>query len=252
MLFSTSGIVAGMSLLSHALAAPSVPGASTLEERSFSCESPVHGLTAADCKHMSAIGMAGMGTNAKTANGGVWIGNQGPNTFVFTNSAAVPLTVILWTQAAGDFQSSFVNAREPQVSYSLDVGKTVTISMANEVSGGWAGLYNRETTLSKYGQVSNTWGEFRTGAYATVEVSREVNMGGNAMEIRVGGCTSNMSKCVFTCKSGETCGEADTYSLNNCAAGSQNGAAYGLASNQPSGGCQGFSNGGNVQVTLAN
>ncbi|KAF7921429.1 uncharacterized protein EAE98_004542 [Botrytis deweyae] len=251
MLFSISSIVAGMSLLSLALAAPAVPGEVTLEKRGFSCNSPVAGLTAADCKHMSTIGMAGMGTNAKAANGAVWIGTQGPNTFVFKNSAAAPVTVIIWTQAAGDYQSSFMNARKPQVSYSLGAGQSVTISMANGVSGGWAGLYDQKTTLSQYGQVFNTWGEFTTGAYATVDVSREINMGGNAMTIQVGSCTSSMSKCVFTCKSGNTCGNAGTYSLINCAAGSQTGATYGLASGQPSGGCQGFNNGGKVSVTFS-
>ncbi|ESZ98554.1 hypothetical protein SBOR_1086 [Sclerotinia borealis F-4128] len=252
MFFSTSSIVAGMSLLSLALAAPSIPGASTLKKRGFSCASPVAGLTAADCTHMSTIGMAGMGTNSKAANGGVWIGSQGPNTFVFTNGAATPVTVIIWTQAAGDYQSSFMNAKRPQVSYSLKAGQTVTISMANGVSGGWAGLYSGQTTLSQYGQVHNTWGEFTTGAYATVDVSREVNMGGNAMSIQVSGCTSNMSKCVFTCKSGSTCGEAGTYSLANCAAESQTGATFGFAGGQPSGGCQGFNNGGKVSVTFSN
>lgn len=200
---------------------------------------------------MSAIGMAGMGTNAKAANGGVWIGSQGPNIFAFTNSADVPVTVIVWTQAAGDYQSSFMNARKPQVSYSIAAGQTVTISMANGLSGGWAGLYNENTTLSQYGQVYNTWGEFTTGAYATVDVSREVNMGGNSMSIQVGGCTSNMSKCVFTCNSGNTCGTAGSYSLTNCAAGSQTGATYGLDGGQPSGGCQGFNNGGKVTVTFS-
>ncbi|KAB8301247.1 hypothetical protein EYC80_003134 [Monilinia laxa] len=251
MLLSSSSIIAGMSLLSLALAAPSVPGASTLEKRGFSCASPVAGLAASDCHHMSAIGIAGMGTNAKASNGGVWIGNQGPNTFAFTNSAAAPVTVIIWTQAAGDYQSSFMNARKPQVSHSLSAGQTFTISMANGISGGWAGLYNGKTTLSQYGQVYNTWGEFTTGAYATVDVSREVNMGGNGMTIEVGGCTSNMSKCVFKCKNGNTCGEAGTYFLSNCAAGSQKGATFGLAYGQPSGGCQGFNNGGKVSVTFS-
>ncbi|KAM3085595.1 hypothetical protein ACMFMG_002665 [Clarireedia jacksonii] len=202
---------------------------------------------------MSSIGMAGMGTNAKAANGGAWIGSQGPNTFAFTNKAAVPVTAIIWTQAAGDYQSSFMNARKPAISYSLGAGQTVTVSMANGVSGGWAALYNGQTTLSKYGQINNTWGEFTTGASATVDVSREVNMGGNSMSITVGGsgCVSNMSKCVFQCKSGNTCGDSGTYNLVGCAAGSQKGATFGTFDNNPSGGCQGFSNGGHVTVTFS-
>ncbi|KAI9647262.1 hypothetical protein NHQ30_003645 [Ciborinia camelliae] len=249
MLFSTSSIIAGMSLLSLALAAPAALSSSSTAQ-SFSCASPVAGLTAADCTYMSTtLKMAGMGTNAQAPNGGVWIGSQGPNTFPFTNNAAVPITVIIWTGAAGDYGSSFMNARAPQISYSLNAGQTVTISMANGVSGGWAGLYDRKTTLSQYGQINNTWGEFTTGAYATVDVSREVNMKGNSMSIQVAGCTSDMSKCVFTCNGGNnTCGAAGTYSLTNCAPGSQPGATYGLYGGQPSGGCQGFNNGGKVTV----
>ncbi|RAL58716.1 hypothetical protein DID88_003073 [Monilinia fructigena] len=190
--------------------------------------------------------------NAKASNGGVWIGNQGPNTFAFTNSAAAPVTVIIWTQAAGDYQSSFMNARKPQV-FTLLIRRSNRYNIHGKwsVSGGWAGLYNGKTTLSQYGQIYNTWGEFTTGAYATVDVSREVNMGGNAMSIQVDGCTSNMSKCVFKCKKGNTCGEAGTYFLSNCAAGSQKGATFGLAYGQPSGGCQGFNNGGKVSVTFS-
>jgi hypothetical protein len=202
---------------------------------------------------MSAIGMAGMGTNAKAANGGVWIGSQGPNIFAFTNKAAVAVTVIIWTQAAGDYQSSFMNARKPAISYSLGAGQTVTISMANGVSGGWAALYGGKTTLSQYGQINNTWGEFTTGGYATVDVSREINMAGNTMSITVGstGCVSNMSKCVFQCKSGNTCGASGTYNLVGCAANSQSGATFGTNSGNPSGGCQGFNNGGHVAVAFS-
>jgi hypothetical protein len=194
--------------------------------------------------------MAGQGINARSPNGNVWIGNDGPNRFTFTNRASSPspvsVTLILWDQAPGDYQASFMNVRRPKISYSLpNVGDSVTVSLANGVSGGWAALTDHATTLSQYGQISNTWGEFTTGNSATVDVSRLVNMGGNKMSIKVStGCVSNMNTCVFTCKSGNTCGTSGSYDLTNCANGSQPGASYGVWDGNPSGGCQGWSNGG--------
>ncbi|PQE08964.1 effector 5 protein [Rutstroemia sp. NJR-2017a WRK4] len=254
MMFSMSAVLAGISMLSLALAAPTnLITTTTLEKRgTFSCASPVSGLTASDCNHMSNIKMFAMGTNAKAANGGVWIGSQGPNIFAFTNKAAVPITLIIWTQIPNDFQSSFMIARTPAISYSLSAGQTVTISMANTVSGGWSALYNGQTTLTPNGQINNTWGEFTTGASATVDISSLINMSGNHMSITVGGsgCVSNMSKCIFQCKPGQgnICGLSGTYNLNGCANGSQPGANYGMYLGNPAGGCQGFSNGGHVTV----
>jgi hypothetical protein len=204
---------------------------------------------------MSDIGMAGQGYNPTSNNGQIWIGNDGPNTFTFTNHAGVSqFTLIIWNNPSGDYQSSFMNVRVSQVSYSLAIDQSVTISIANGVSGGWAGLYNGVTTLSQYGQIYNTWGEFTTGDYATVDVSREVNMGGNAMSINLdSGCVSNMSQCVFTCKNGNTCGDSGTYDLLNCAAGSQPGANTGTYDGiNPEGGCQGFANGGHGSVSFTN
>jgi hypothetical protein len=227
-----------------------------MQKRSFSCSSLVTGLSSADCQWMSSIGMAGQGTNAVSNNGNIWIGGDGPNTFTFTNQAsspsAVPVTLILWDNPANDYQSSFMNVRTPKISYSLpNVGNSVTISLANGVSGGWAALNNRATTLSQYGQIYNTWGEFTTGSYATVDVTRLVNMGGNTMSVKVStGCVSNMNTCVFTCNSGNTCGDSGSYSLLNCAAGSQPGASYGVYDGNPSGGCQGWSNGGHLDISL--
>lgn len=199
---------------------------------------------------MSDIGMYAQGINSFSNNGAIWIGSDGPNTFTFSNSAGgVDVTLIIWLNPANDYSSSFMNVRQPYVSFSMADQQQITVSMANGISGGWAGLFNRITTLSQYGQIYNTWGEFTTGSYATVDVSREVNMGGNGMSINLNsGCISNMDKCVFQCKSGNTCGDSGTYDLDNCAAGSQPGATYGLYDGNPSGGCQGFNNGGHMSV----
>jgi len=120
--------------------------------------------------------------------------------------------------------------------------------MANGVSGAFAGLYNDITILNQYGQVYTTWGEVTTGDYATIDVSREVNMGGNTMSINLdSGCVSNMNTCSFACNNGNTCGASGTYEM--LGTGGQN-CAYGVYDGNPSGGCQGFSNGGHVTVYL--
>lgn len=202
---------------------------------------------------MSAIGMYAQGVNSYSNNNNIWVGGDGPNLFTFTANAGVDVTLIFWANPNGDYSSSFMNVRQPMVSYSLSDGQQITISMANGLSAGWAGLYNDITTLSEYGQVYNTWGEVTTGDSATVDVSREVNMGGNGMSITLdSGCVSNMNTCVFECNSGNACGDSGTYSLVDCAAGSQPGASYGLYDGNPSGGCQGFSNGGHMSVSFTN
>ncbi|KAH8901481.1 hypothetical protein GQ53DRAFT_851241 [Thozetella sp. PMI_491] len=228
-----------------------------VEKRSPNCAALVTGLNLGDCQHMSAIGMAYQGVNAVSANGNIWIGSGGANTFTFTNRAdtpgAVPVTLIVWDAPAGDYTASFMNVKKPKISYSLpNVGDSVTISVANGISGGWAALNNHATTLNQYGQIYNTWGEFTTGDYATVDVSREVNMGGNRMAVTVkrNGCATNYDTCSFQCKSGNTCGDSGTYNLVNCAAGSQPGATYGLYNGNPSGGCQGWSGGGHLDIAL--
>ncbi len=123
--------------------------------------------------------------------------------------------------------------------------------MANGISAGWSGLYNEISNLTPYGQINNTWGEVTTGGWATVNVSRLINMHGNGMSINVStGCVSNLSKCWFGCKSGNTCWESKSYNLNTCDNGSQHGATLGWNNGDPTGGCQGFANGGHIDVTF--
>ncbi|RYP16834.1 hypothetical protein DL765_004855 [Monosporascus sp. GIB2] len=225
------------------------------------CASLAYGLTWEDCDWMSRIGMANQGVNPTWNNGLIWIGNDGEYTFTFTNAASypgvehVPLTVIIWNFPPGDFEASFMNVRQPQISYSLPrTGDSVTISVARDVSGAFGALYGRTTTLSQWGQLYNTWGEFTTGDWATVDVSRLVNMGGNDMEITVrdNGCVSDMNRCSFWCKNNMlTCGESGTYDLVNCQPGSQPGATYGSWDGiNPDGGCQGWGNRGHLDIVL--
>lgn len=230
----------------------------TISKRGFNCGNPVWGLNRADCQHMSDIGFGSQGKNDRGNNGLIWIGNDGPNKFHFTNRATeggdASVTVVVWYAKPYDYESSFVNVRQPYITYSLEhPGDSVTISVANGVSGAFAAL-NHRITILRDGQVYNTWGEFTTGNYATVDVSREPNMGGNRMEIHTGGgCTSNMDRCVFKCKNGNRCGAKDSYYLQNCEPGSQGGNPHiGYYDGQPSGGCGGFENGGDVYVDFHN
>ncbi|KHN93932.1 putative effector 5 [Metarhizium album ARSEF 1941] len=227
---------------------------SALERRGFDCGKPADGLTQDDCEYMSSIGMAGQGVNAKSPapNINIWIGDQGPSKLIFTNAGSEPVIVIVWDFPKGDYQASFMNARRPKVSFSLPKhGDSVSVSMGNGVSGGWSALVNRKTRLSANGQIDNTWGEFTSGEHATVDISRLINMSGSHMVARTkGGCTTGMDKCVFLCKAGNTCWEAGSYILDKCGPGSQPGANYGVLNGNPEGGCQGWENGGHVNVEL--
>jgi hypothetical protein len=228
------------------------PFSATVRKRGLECSSLSFGLSDEDCLHMSNIGMAGQGDNAASPTGNIWIGDDGPNTLNFTNQSGGPITVIVWDAPLSNYVASFVNVRQPKISYSLpSTGNWVSVSVENGVSGGWSALVNGQTQLSQYGQIDNTWGEFTTGNYATVDISREVNMSGTQMSARTsGGCISDMDTCVFVCKSGNTCGEAGSYTLQNCQPGSQPGATYGEVENNPTGGCQGWSNGGHIDISL--
>lgn len=222
------------------------------------CGALVSGLNFDDCQHMSNIGMAGMGDNIVGNNGYIWIGNDGPNTFTFTNTAAqnVPITLILWDFPANDYEASFMNVRRPKISYSLpNPGASVTISLGNGISGGWSTLNEHLTTLSQYGQIYNTWGEFTTGDFATVDVSRLVNMGGNIQSVHVpSGCTTDMNMCSFHCKNGaNTCGDSGTYDLLNCTPDVNPNASTGTYDGiNPEGGCMGWNGGGHLDISLSN
>lgn len=202
--------------------------------------------------------MAGMGDNVFGNNGFIWIGEDGPNLFRYTNTAGVPIILVLWDRPAGDDQSSFMNVRRPKISYSLDPGAGVTVSIGAAISGGFATLNNRQTTLSQNGQIFNTFGEFTTGnggpGSAAIDVSRLVNMNGNAMSIKVGPCTADMNLCSFQCKNGApTCWESGTYDLLGCTPdvnpNSGTGSFNGV---DPEGGCFGWDNGGTLTIDLGN
>lgn len=201
-------------------------------------------LSAVDStKLLSTLGFAAVGLNSLTNNNQVWIGTDGQYTNEFTNDSGEDLILVVWGPDA-----SWVNAKQPLITYSLPAGQSCTLSFASGLSGAWSAIYGDTTMVN--GQVSNTWGEFTFGEYGVVDVSREVNMNGHSMSIVGPQCTSNMNTCVFTCPSGQdSCWTQ--YELLNCENGSQAGANYGTYGGMPSGGCGGMGNGAALQTTLS-
>ncbi|KAI6781614.1 uncharacterized protein J7T54_005325 [Emericellopsis cladophorae] len=215
---------------------------STFSLQAADCNAPVAGLSFEDCLHMNNIGMAGMGDNPFWNNGYIWIGDDGPNRFRFTNTGGVPMTLILWDFANGDYQSSFMNVRRPKISYSLPgSGSSVTISVASGITLAYATLNNRQTTLSRWGQIFNTWGEATTGngwpGSATINVSRLVNMNGNPQS-----CKNGLSEC----------GESGSYDLLRCTPDVNPDSGTGWLNGNPEGGCYGWDNGGDIYISLGN
>lgn len=231
-------------------------GSRSIEKR-FSCGSLVTGLEAADCDWLSTIGMFAQGINSQSDNGIIWLGNSGPNVFSIGNIAAIPLTVVVWYQNDNpiDYGSSFMAARQPYITYSLEVGQTFEISLANGVSGGMAAVDRGVTTLTPDGQIFQTWVEFTTGNYATMDITREVNMGGdhvNAITSGSGGnCGMSVDQCAYVCNTGNQCGTAGSYTLLDCLPGSQAGAAGAFVDGEWTGGCQGWSNGGSAIIAFS-
>jgi hypothetical protein len=192
---------------------------------------------------LSKIGMQS-GANSAANNGGVWLGNDGAYTNDFTNNSTEPIIIAIWG-AAG----SWVNAIKPLVTVSLPAGAVQTVSFANGASGAWAAIYP-ETTLTQYGQIGQTWGEYTfSGQWSTVDVSREVAMNGRAMRIETPQCVSDMTTCVFVCTDGtNSC--LTSYTLQNCAAGSQPGAQIGTYAGAASGGCSGMGDAAKLKTFL--
>ncbi|KAK0615582.1 hypothetical protein B0T17DRAFT_458880, partial [Bombardia bombarda] len=218
------------------------------------------GLSGPDCEYISQIGFVGMGTNPSSSSqdSKIWIGNNGPNTFTFSNQASVDVILVLWDNGAGD-ASSFVTANAPKLTYSMPRGSSTTVSLANNVTGAWSAIYGHTTTLAWWGQISNTWGEFTTGQSATVDITRIVNMNGNRFTATVGGeginygstggCQADHDRCVYVCKTGDTCWKSGTYNLIGCSNQPNNNARL-VAGADPSGGCTGWDNGGHIDATF--
>jgi len=196
-----------------------------------------------DLSKLTSLGFKALGLNAQASNGNCWIGSDGPNVHTITNSYSSPIAVVWWG-GSGSYAVSFMTSGiAPLVTAALNPGSSMTVSCQNGVSGGFAAVYP-DTTLTSFGQIGNTWGEFTTGQYGTYDVSREVFMGGHPMSISSSACTADMNSCVFTCTNGaSTCGAAGTYQINNCSGPGKQTSADGM-----NGGCL---MGANAQVSIS-
>ncbi|TAQ87530.1 hypothetical protein B7494_g4152 [Chlorociboria aeruginascens] len=220
------------------------------------------------------------GANAAGGPSGIWIGNDGPTLVEYTNDSSGPIILVIWTKSvsatnkrstASIIPAGFVeeynnNTPVPAVTWSLANGESVTVSMANSVSAGWAALYNHQTGLTGGyggGQIDNTWGEITTyipnasnSSEATTDVSRLINNNGNTMTITVKGgenpgCVADMTRCSYTCPGGAS---PCTYGglMLDCQASDQAyGAKLGPGDGGASGGCQGFNSNGVITVSFS-
>jgi hypothetical protein len=198
-------------------------------------------LVANDASSLLSLGFSALGLNSHDSSAGVWIGDDGPYTNQFINSAGEDLVLVIWGAVA-----SWVNANTPLITLSLPVGSTVTISFADGQSGAWAPLF-ADTQLVN-GQVCQTWGEYTFDPEGVVDVSREVNMNGRGMSIVGPSCTTDMTTCVFECADPSVTSCETGYELLNCTPGSQPGAQYGTYGGAASGGC-GWLGASSVQLT---
>ncbi|KAK0707705.1 hypothetical protein B0H67DRAFT_556354 [Lasiosphaeris hirsuta] len=233
------------------LAAEALASTTVLSPHAIDCERTVQGLTKADCRYLSSIGFTGPGSNPSSNSAGkIWLGSNGPNIFTFANKANTDVVLVLWDDS-NSYASSFVTQYAPKLTVSIAAGGRTTISLANGVTGAWSAVYRGgvagPTKVSANGQVENTWGEFTTGEWATVDVSRLITMSGNQFSVKVGtGCQADNARCAYVCKSGSTCWLSGSYDLIGCKNQPNNNAWYGGA--DPEGGCAGWSNGGKIDV----
>jgi hypothetical protein len=193
---------------------------------------------------------AGLNSYAQTS--GAWIGNNGPYTNTFTNTAADDLVLFCWGPAG-----SWVNAIAPLISVPIPSGQNVTISYAEGASGACAPVFGDTSMVN--GQLHQTWLEYTfAGIYSTYDVSREVNMGGRSISTThykadgSKGCTTDMNTCVFMCTDRSAASCWFGYELVNCGASNGGGSGYDPKTGGASGGCNGLTAGaGNLQTYLS-
>lgn len=216
-----SKIISALAVFAAAQAV-AIPTESAFEKRSgLSCGS-LSGAFGTACSKLESMGLFSLGLNAKAPSekAVAWLGATGTGTQTnFTNSAKDTITLVLWHLPLGDYAAMCMNSRQPQITQTLKPGDSVVVTIADGVSGAFSAVYPL-TAINFAGQISNTWGEFTTGPYGTIDVSREVAPQGNGMSITTStGCKSNFESCYFACTSLDAhgvCGEAGSYLLHNC------------------------------------
>lgn len=196
---------------------------------------------------LTTLGFAGHGSNPTGPSGTSlpWIGDNGaaPYTNTFYNQADEDCVLTIWGA-----WGSWVNAVVPQITVSIPANSSQVISFPSGWSGAWAPVYP-DTKLVN-GQIFETWGEGTlNGIYSTVDVSREVNMGGRNMAIVGPQCTSDMNKCSFVCPEGQSSCMTG-YKLQSCSTSEQAGANYGTFDGADSGGCSGMGDSAHLKTFM--
>lgn len=192
---------------------------------------------------------AKVGVNSKSNNGGIWIGNDSPWQAEFTNDANEDTVLYCWK--ANGFSGMSINANVPDVSVGLKPGQKVNLSFAAKVPAACAPAYSG-TNLAMFGGLDQTWFEVTFGDYGAFDISRNVNMQGNAITAKGSKCTSDMNTCVFKCKddSVRSCEKGTDYDLFGCGAGTGGGGGYDPIMAGTGGGCAMGSSGETIKVTL--
>lgn len=197
----------------------------------------------------SALG-AKVGKNAKSNNGGIWVGDDSAWKAQFTNDNNKPVVLYCWK--ANGFSGMSVNVNVPEISVGLKSGESVTLSFAADVPAACAPAYS-DTKLALFGGLDQTWWEVTFGSSGAFDVSRNVNMNGNSISSKGSKCTSDMNTCVFKCKdsSASSCESGSDYDLYNCDSGNGGGGGYDTVMAGTGGGCSMGSSGETVNVVLS-
>ncbi|MCJ1329901.1 hypothetical protein MMC10_006582 [Thelotrema lepadinum] len=162
-----------------------------------------------------------LGILPATPNGFVFSGTGGPYVNSLTNQSPSTILVVFWS-----VDNSFVangNQPAPLAEITLSPGQTQSVSYSSGFAGAYAAIYP-DTTATIANQIGNSWVEITTGESGVFDVSREVDMNGHPVSVSTNGCTSDLNTCVFECINGaQSCSRPGTYTLVNCAPGSQPG-----------------------------
>jgi hypothetical protein len=201
---------------------------------------------------ISSIIDAKIGINAKTDNGGLWVGGDSAFGMDVTNNGE---DAVFYCWVKNGFSGMSVNVNAPAISVGIKNGQTVKISAAPGVSGACAPA-TKSTPKSNFGGVKNTWAEFTFSDAAkkvmgAFNVSKNVNMKGCTISMQGSTCKSDMSTCVFQCKDSSLDSCEFGYDLINCSASNGGGGGYDQAMGGMGGGCNMPDNAERIKVAFA-
>jgi len=193
---------------------------------------------------------AQVGKNAKSDNGGIWIGDSSAWQMEVTNAGSQRNVFFCWR--ANGFSGMSINVNVPDISVGLGPGEKVNLSFAPNVPAACAPA-SESSKLAMFGGVDTTWAEVTFGQWGAFDVSRNVNMKGASISMVGSKCTSDMETCVFKCKNPDasTCEKGVDYDLFNCNAGNGGGGGYDTVMAGTGGGCSMGSSGEKIAVSFS-